>query len=65
MKTIPRVCVALLGAVLALSSVQAQAALGEPPRASPPPIRFERLTPDDGLSQGTVEAFLQDSQGFS
>ena len=27
-------------------------------------IRFRRLTPSDGLSQGTVHAILQDRQGF-
>ncbi|WP_300449234.1 hybrid sensor histidine kinase/response regulator [Accumulibacter sp.] len=67
MKTIIRVCaaLALLGAVLELSAVGAQEPTQTPIRPnSGPQIKFEHLTPDDGLSQGTVEALLQDRQGF-
>ena len=32
--------------------------------AAPRPIRFERILPEDGLSQGTVLAIHQDRQGF-
>lgn len=35
-----------------------------PPFAPPSPLRFERLSLEDGLSQNSVLAMLQDSQGF-
>ena len=65
MNVVARICLAFLGLVLALSFPCAQeageSAIGSKAR---PRIRFEHLTPDDGLSQGTVEAFLHDRQGF-
>ncbi|WP_273702921.1 hybrid sensor histidine kinase/response regulator, partial [Candidatus Accumulibacter vicinus] len=65
MTMIARVCAAFLGALLVLSSVLAREPVDNPVRTNAGPrIRFEHLTPDDGLSQGTVEAFLQDRQGF-
>ncbi len=50
-----------------LGSLAADVALAQPPSgvsASPLPVRFERLTPREGLSQGTIHAVLQDRQGF-
>jgi len=35
-----------------------------PPFAPPSPLRFERLSLEDGLSQNSVLTLLQDSQGF-
>jgi len=32
--------------------------------AAQPSLRFERLTPEDGLSQGTVTSIVQDGAGF-
>jgi len=65
MNVAARIRLAFLGLVLARSFPCAQeageSAIGSKAR---PRIRFEHLTPDDGLSQGTVEAFLHDRQGF-
>ncbi len=38
---------------------------GDPPRdVGPRRMRFERLTTEEGLSQGTVNCLLQDSSGL-
>ena len=52
-------CLALFAA--ALSCAPLQAALPVPTTR---PLYFQHLTIRDGLSQGTVDAFLQDSQGY-
>jgi signal transduction histidine kinase/ligand-binding sensor domain-containing protein/CheY-like chemotaxis protein/HPt (histidine-containing phosphotransfer) domain-containing protein len=47
--------------LLAVVSVPAGAAVPVPPAR---PMYFEHLTTRDGLSQGTVQSMLQDSQGY-
>lgn len=56
----------LLPAALLLLTIAAPTqAAGEPPPSAPPsPLRFERLSLEEGLSQNSVLAMLQDSQGF-
>ncbi|HWW32207.1 MAG TPA: two-component regulator propeller domain-containing protein [Steroidobacteraceae bacterium] len=50
-----------IGALLALGASGVNAALPVPAAR---PMYFEHLTMRDGLSQSTVEGFLQDSQGY-
>src|SRR4029077_18439208 len=50
----------LAGAALSAAAVPASAAVPVPAAR---PMYFEHLTMRDGLSQSTVEGFLQDSQG--
>ena len=50
-----------IGALLALGASGVNAALPVPAAR---PMYFEHLTVRDGLSQSTVEGFLQDSQGY-
>ncbi|HYE56854.1 MAG TPA: two-component regulator propeller domain-containing protein, partial [Rhodothermales bacterium] len=52
----------VLFAALAGSTARAQRAREDAPPALP--VRFERLTPREGLSQGTIHAVLQDRRGF-
>ena len=39
-------------------------AQGQPGRAEPPPLRFHRLTLEDGLSQGHIRDITQDPRGY-
>ena len=55
------VAFSLLPSVAAAQGIQPDAL---PPFAPPSPLRFERLSLEDGLSQNSALAMLQDSQGF-
>lgn len=58
---------ALLATTLLLSAVQttlAQAHTNTPPFTPAPPLIFERFSLEDGLSQNSVLAMLQDRQGY-
>lgn len=55
----------LLVAVVAPVHAAVEAPPSAPPHFAPPsPLRFEHLALEDGLSQNSVLAMLQDSQGF-
>lgn len=55
----------ILTVIFLLSSRMFAYAAGDPPPFAPPsPMRFEHLALEDGLSQNSVLAMLQDSQGF-
>src|SRR5512142_2489094 len=54
----PRVLRALIAAALVLACLPARA------QAQSISIRFDNLSVEDGLSQSTVRAILQDAQGF-
>ncbi|MFO7631009.1 MAG: two-component regulator propeller domain-containing protein [Caldilinea sp.] len=56
---------ALLAAILlSPRGVSAQASGDAPPFAPPSPLRFEHLSLEDGLSQNSALAMVQDSQGY-
>jgi signal transduction histidine kinase/ligand-binding sensor domain-containing protein/DNA-binding response OmpR family regulator len=61
MRCHPLIALALTLSALWAPAAQVQAAL---PVAPVRPMYFEHLTMRDGLSQATVEGFLQDSQGY-
>ncbi|MBK8049102.1 MAG: hypothetical protein IPK16_19500 [Anaerolineales bacterium] len=59
------VTICLFGTLLWPGSTLAQAEAGSlPPEAPDTPIRFERLTQEEGLSQNSVLALFQDREGF-
>jgi len=68
MKIIRFIVLALAGALLfnpgAIAALQAQNSPIALENPHPAPVRFERLTVEDGLPHATVLSVLQDQQGF-
>lgn len=47
-----------------MSSLYAQSSIASAENADSPPLRFQRLTLEDGLSQGHIHDIIQDRRGF-